>query len=221
MIDKFEDKILNKNVKKVNYIDLNMEDLILPLGRLIEVRSQSSANFYFVCHIIKTLQYAPMSVAFLDTDHSQDYLHFNKIGLRTDEIIVASPINYKETFKLIHNLLKINKIKIIVISSILGIFPETQEYQLFRKELEKLNKTIKNTQKSVIFINPYHLKKYNILEEYCSLILYLKKRQSIKKNEEFIGYFVDGQILKNTLNFKINQFNCKVLYNKGLESLDK
>lgn len=210
-LKKLEDKITNKiNTKNLNY---------LPLGRFVEVRSESSARDYFTLNIVKKVCEKD-KVLYIDIDNSLDINFLKILSIKTSNMLIYHPELDTNFFDKIHKVLESNEIRLIVINSILGILPKDKNYDEFKKKLQNLNKIIKKYNSTIIFLNPYDSKRYNILEEFCSIIIYLKKRQKIGKSREYLGYFVDGYILKNTLNLKLGKFNCKVLYNKGLKEFD-
>lgn len=188
-----------------------------PCGKLFEVKgSPDLAKFYFCLQALKDSDFKGMGCWLIDCDALIDKEGLEQFGINTKDLWFSQPNNSEETFSLLLKVLEYNVIDVIVINSILSLFSLVYDYQWFRKKLNKLNAALKKTKTSVFVINPYDNRRYDLLGEYSTIILNIKRKRSLKIDDKFCGYFIDGVVEKNTFNLKYGSFKCKYLESKGI-----
>jgi hypothetical protein len=206
-IDKYEDKFLN-NFETNEYLDINFNPINelglskIPYGSIIELRANDLSGQLFPINVFINNDVYGL---FIDIDKTIDYLYLN-----SEQYSSCTEINFDN----IKNLSDIN-CRIIIINSIFGLLPIDKNYNKLNKTLENLFK--ENKDKIFIFLNPYLDNKYDIISKYANIILLFNKRTSIVKNNKKIGYNVDCEILRNTINLKTSKSQFRFFYSEGIK----
>ena len=187
-------------------------DFQINIPSLIELRGNIDWDkIYLPIHLS---QYFDNTII-IDTDHSIDPKSI------PSDIYIANPLNIDQSFYLLNNILKINNLRIIiVINSILSFFPEHIDIKQLTSKFTNIKKLLKKSKSLLFVLNPYNEKRYNILNEISDMSIILNRGHQIKKNNQILGYFVKGKIIKNTFFLNLPEFSYNLIYNKGLQKLD-
>jgi hypothetical protein len=219
-----ENQFLNKKIKNVSKIHCPsfLQDALnspyLPCNRLIELKGDvGSGKLPLSITALKEAQTEGILAGILDFDNHIDPLIFKKWSINTDNIIYSNISEPDESFEILFKLLESKKLSLIIVNSLLSLFPLTYDYQWFRTKLNKLQSLLKTSNCCLIILNPYNNSRYDCLNQYSSIVLSIKKRHRIKHKEEILGWNIDGKILKNTYNLQLNPFHCKYLHKYGVE----
>ena len=227
-LSKLEDSFLNpKKAKNLSYLATSLMGLRMALqmsglacGRLLELKGAPlSGKLFFGLQAIKDAQNVGKMGWLIDCDNIADPQLLQEFGINMSDLLYSQPNDSEETFELLYKLLEYNVLDIIVVNSILALFSLTYNYQWFRTKLVKLQRLLKQSKTTIIVINPYNNSRYDILSDFASIIISLKRRYSIKIDGNFAGFMIDGSILKNNINLQCNTFKCKYLTNKGIEDI--
>lgn len=220
-IDKFENQFLDKKKKVVEGLNISFTPLTttlgfntLPYGKVIEIRAKELSGIFLS---LRLSEQKDNWTFLIDADKTFD--PYWCLENKKENLFFTATNDYLEIFNYIDNInqeigLKVNT---IIFNSILGILPIDGKYEEFEKYLSKLiNQTIQQ-KRNLIFLNPYLDNRYDIISKYADLIIINKKRTSIKKNEERLGYNVDSEIVKNTVNYNLGKYNFQLFYKEGIK----
>lgn len=161
----------------------------LPRGKIIEIYgSEASGKTTLLFNLIKNIQDNCLC-AYIDTEHSFDIDYAKKCGVNTDSLLISNAYELNEVFTIIEQL--INKVDIIFIDSLAGIYSELDCKEYNKKLLTYLRK-IQNNYTTIVFTNQirdnfnYYQKSIQRpnkkqIEIYSSIILELDRISRVKK----------------------------------------
>ena len=137
-----------------------------PKGRIIEIYGpESSGKTTLAIHAIAEAQKKGGIAAFIDAEHAFDPAYAQKLGVNTNDLLVAQPDNGEQALEIADNLIRSGAIDIIVIDSVAALTPRSEiegemgdskvglHARLMSQALRKLTSTISKTGCCCIFIN--------------------------------------------------------------------
>ena len=176
-----------------------------PKGRIIEIYGpESSGKTTLAIHAIAEAQKKGGIAAFIDAEHAFDPAYAQKLGVNTNDLLVAQPDNGEQALEIADNLIRSGAIDIIVIDSVAALTPRSEiegemgdskvglHARLMSQALRKLTSTISKTGCCCIFINqlrekigvmfgnPETTTGGNALKFYASVRIDIRRISSIK-----------------------------------------
>ncbi|MDE6694522.1 MAG: recombinase RecA, partial [Bacteroidales bacterium] len=137
-----------------------------PKGRIVEIYGpESSGKTTLAIHAIAESQKNGGIAAFIDAEHAFDPVYAQKLGVNTNDLLVAQPDNGEQALEIADNLIRSGAIDIIVIDSVAALTPRSEiegemgdskmglHARLMSQALRKLTSTISKTGCCCIFIN--------------------------------------------------------------------
>ena len=183
-----------------------------PKGRIIEIYGpESSGKTTLAIHAIAEAQKKGGIAAFIDAEHAFDPAYAQKLGVNTNDLLVAQPDNGEQALEIADNLIRSGAIDIIVIDSVAALTPRSEiegemgdskvglHARLMSQALRKLTSTISKTGCCCIFINqlrekigvmfgnPETTTGGNALKFYASVRIDIRRISSIKDGDNVIG----------------------------------
>ena len=206
----------------------------LPKGRVTEIYGpEASGKTTLALQVVAESQKTGGICGFIDAEHALDPIYANKLGVKTEELLISQPDTGEQALEIADTLIKSGSISVLVIDSVAALTPRVElegemgdhhvglQSRLMSQALRKLTSSISKTNTMVIFINQIRMKigimfgnpettsGGNALKFYSSVRIDIRRIGAIKEKEQIIGNATRVKVVKNKVSppFKIVEFD--------------